>query len=275
VTPDTAFVLGGGGHRGAYEVGMLKALAHAGIEADIVLGTSIGAINGALHAADPSREGIEHLEQLWRDLEFGDLFPGGLWGRARTAIRERTYLHANDHLRSWLAEHLGHGRIEDLPTAFQCVAARIEDSSEHWFTEGSLVDALLASSAVPGLLPPVDIDGMHYIDGGVVNSIPLSRALDVGAKTVYVLHVGHIDDELAVPTKPWDVGVVAFEIARRHRFASDLDRLPDGVTVHVLPTGAAVGRYNDPAKLRYDNLDDAEQQVATSFTAAKEYLARI
>ncbi len=275
MTSDTAFVLGGGGHRGAYEVGMLKALAHAGIEADIVLGTSIGAINGALYAADPSIEGIEHLEQLWRDLEFGDLFPGGLWGRARTAIRERTYLHANDHLRSWLGEHLGHGSIEDLPTAFQCVAARIEDSSEHWFTEGGLVDALLASSAVPGLLPPVDIDGMHYIDGGVVNSIPLSRALDLGAKTVFVLHVGHIDDELAVPTKPWDVGVVAFEIARRHRFASDLAGLPDDVTVHVLPTGAAVGRYNDPAKLRYDNLDDAGRQVATSFGAAKEYLARI
>jgi NTE family protein len=275
MTSGTAFVLGGGGHRGAYEVGMLKALADAGIEADIVLGTSIGAINGALHAADPSSEGIEHLEQLWRDLEFGDLFPGGLWGRARTAIRERTYLHANDHLRSWLGEHLGYGRIEDLPTPFQCVAARIEDSSEHWFTEGVLVDALLASSAVPGLLPPVDIDGMHYIDGGVVNSIPLSRALDLGAKTVFVLHVGHIDDELAVPTKPWDVGVVAFEIARRHRFASDLAGLPDDVTVHVLPTGAAVGRYNDPAKLRYDDLADAEQQIATSFSAAKEYLARM
>lgn len=268
----TAFVLGGGGHRGAYEVGMLKALAHSGVEADIVVGTSIGAINGAMYAADPSVGGVDRLEQAWRDLDFDDLFPGGLWGRARTAIKERTYLHANDHLRSWLVEQLGHRAIEELPTAFQCVAARIEDSSEHWFSEGPLIDALLASSAVPGLLPPVDIGGMHYVDGGVVNSIPLSRALDLGATTVFVLHVGHIDDELTVPTKPWDVGVVAFEIARRHRFASDLARLPDGVAVHVLPTGAAVGRYNDPAKLRYDNLNDANGQMATAFAASRGYL---
>lgn len=271
----TAFVLGGGGHRGAYEVGMLKALVEHGVEPDLIVGTSIGAINGAFFASSPNEHGVALLERAWRNLEFRDLFPGSLWNRARAALQQRTYLHTNDHLRSWLTDRLEQRGIEDLPMSFQCVAARIEDASEHWFTSGSLVDALLASSAVPGLLPPVVVDGMHYVDGGVVNSIPLSRALERGATRVFVLHVGHIDDELEVPARPWDVGVVAFEIARRHRFASDLANVPDETSVHVLPTGAPVGKYNDPTKLRYGNLSNADEQIASAHDATSAVLAQL
>jgi len=99
--------------------------------------------------------------------------------------------------------------------------------------------------------------------------------LESGATNVFVMHVGHIDDELEVPTKPWDVGVVAFEIARRHRFTSDLAGVPAGVSVRVLPTGATVGRFNDPAKLRYGNLSNAERNIASAFDATRAYLASI
>jgi len=273
--PVTAFVLGGGGHRGAYEVGMLKALARRGIEPDVIVGTSIGAINGALFASSPNADGIRALEEAWRHLEFRDLFPGRPWSRVWSAVRQRTYLHDNTHLREWLTDRVGGAAIEDLPVQFQCVSARIEDSSEHWFTSGSLVDALLASSAVPGLLPPVQVAGKHYVDGGVVNSIPLSRALEFGATRIFVLHVGHIDDELEVPTRPWDVGVVAFEIARRHRFASDLANAPDGASVHVLPTGAVAGRFNDPSKLRYGDLSAADRSIASAYGATDAYLDSI
>ena len=271
----TAFVLGGGGHRGGYEVGMLQALTERGIVPDLILGTSIGAINGALYASSPDGAGVAALADAWKELEFTDLFPGNLWGRTKAAVQQRTYLHGNEHLHAWLEERLPVERIEDLPVGFECVAARIEDSSEHWFTDGPIVDALLASSAVPGLLPPVVVDGMHHIDGGVVNSIPLSRAYEHGATDIYVLHVGHIDDELEVPTRPWDVGVVAFEIARRHRFASDLASVPDGVSVHVLPTGAPRGRYNDAAKLRYGDLTGAADQIAAARRASLAYVDRI
>ena len=269
----TAFVLGGGGHRGGYEVGMLKALTGAGIRPDLVLGTSIGAINGALFAASPDSDGVAGLEAAWRNLEFRDLFPGNLWDKARAAVQQRTHLHANDALREWLRDQLPVDLIEELSIPFQCVAARIEDSTEHWFESGPLVDAVLASSAVPGLLPPVLVDGMHHIDGGVVNSIPLSRAYELGATDIFVLHVGHIDDDLEVPTRPWDVGVVAFEIARRHRFHSDLESVPAGVSVKVLPTGASPGRYNDPSKLRYGDLTDAQAQIAAAHAATSAMLA--
>ena len=174
--PDVVFVLGGGGHRGAYEVGMLKALTEQGIHPDVILGTSIGAVNGALIARNPTTAGVALLERTWIDLDFADVFPGNLWSRARSALRQRTSLHGNDQLREWLESLLGEGNFDDLSVPFQCVAACIEDAAEHWFTSGSLIDAILASSAVPGLLPPVEIAGEHFVDGGVVNSIPISRA---------------------------------------------------------------------------------------------------
>lgn len=270
--PEVAFVLGGGGHRGAYEVGMLKALTERGVRPDIVLGTSIGAVNGAAIARNPGTDGAALLEQAWLDLNFGDVFPGSLWSRARSAVRQRTYLHANDQLREWLGSLLDDDAFDDLVVPFQCVAACIEDAAEQWFTSGSLIDAILASSAVPGLLPPVEIAGEHFVDGGVVNSIPVSRAYELGAKTVYVMHVGHVDDALEVPSAPWDVAVVAFEIARRHRFASDLASVPDGTTVHVLPTGAEKGRYNDPSKLNYGKLSAARQQIDSAHKTTLAYL---
>lgn len=271
----TAFVLGGGGHRGAYEVGMLKALIERGLTPDFVCGTSIGAINGALFASSPDAEGVATLERAWNDLDFRDLFPGSMWSRTRSAIEQRTYLHANDHLRGWLVDRLGDASFSSLSLPFACVAACIEDSTEVWFDSGPLIEPLLASSAVPGLLPPVEIGGKHYIDGGVVNSIPLSRAVASGASRIFVLHVGHIDDRLDVPTRPWDVGIVAFEIARRHRFASDLGSIPDGVDVHILPNGATVGKYNDPMKLKYGDLSRAEANIESAYTATLLHLDHI
>ena len=101
---------------------------------------------------------------------------------------------------------------------------------------------MLASAAVPGLLPPVLVDGEHFLDGGLVNSIPVGEAVRRGARTVWVLQVGRVERPLRAPRQPWQVASVAFEIARRHRFATDMARVPAGVTVHVLPTGLAPTR---------------------------------
>jgi NTE family protein len=95
---------------------------------------------------------------------------------------------------------------------FQCVAASIERAAEHWFASGSLVDAILASAAVPGVLPPVRVGDEHFLDGGLVNSIPVGRAVALGATTIYVLQVGRIERSLEVPRRPWEVATVAFEI---------------------------------------------------------------
>jgi NTE family protein len=277
----TAFVLGGGGLLGAHEVGMLRALAEAGVRPDLVVGTSIGALNGVLVAADPSGAAGQ-LARMWQGEELRLAFSEKLWGRAARLARSGTHLHSLEPLRRVLAGALpnagpgaGPGAgFSDLQLPFQCVAASIEGASARWFSSGPVVPAVMASCAVPGLLPPVEIDGEHYFDGGLVDSIPVGRALALGATTVYVLQVGRIESPLAVPRRPWEVGLVAFEIARRHRFHEEMSSLPDHVRVHVLPTGGdqpAPGlkqfRYRDRAKVGLS--------IERAYSASASYLAAL
>ena len=269
---DVAFVLGGGGVLGAGEVGMLRALLEAGITPDLVVGTSVGALNGAFLAADPTVETTVRLAELWRQMSAeGGVFSGSVAQRVGRAVRSRTHLHGRGPLRQLLADNLTVERIEDLAVPFQCVAASIERAAEHWFTEGSLSDAVMASAAVPGLLAPVQIGDEHFFDGGLVNSIPVSRAVELGARTVYVLQVGRIERPLTAPTRPWEVALVAFEIARRHRFASDMARLPDDVVVHVLPNGDDLPE--GLAALRYRDLRRVARRVERAHEATADYLA--
>ncbi len=267
-----AFVLGGGGVHGSAEVGMLKALTETGVRADLVVGTSIGAINGALYATDPGLATVQRLEALWGDLAGGDVFGKSLFAQATTLLRSRTHVHDRDPLRRLLEDEVGGRRIEDLTVPFQCVAASIERAGEHWFTAGSLVDAVLASSAVPGLLPAVELDGEHYLDGGLVDSIPVGRAVRLGAKTVYVLQVGRVETPLAPPRSPSEVAFVAFEIARRHRFATTMAELPEGIAVHVLPAGVDPERLTGLRQLRYRDLGDVAARIDAAYQATASYL---
>jgi NTE family protein len=269
-----AFVLGGGGRLGAAEVGMLRALLESDIRPHLILGTSVGAVNGAIIAGDCTLATVERLSRQWCDLEESGLFTGSLVGRVGTLLRSRTHLHGAAPLRAMLEQGLAVTRIEELPIPFQCVAASIERASEHWFTAGPIVDAVIASASVPGLLPPAQIDGEHFLDGGIVNSIPVGRAVALGATTVYVLHVGRIERPLEPPTWPWEAGLVAFEIARRHRFAADMAALPDGVTAHVLPTGAPTAPvYKDLSQLRYRDLSRISERIDLAYEATSRYLA--
>ncbi len=266
---DVAFVLGGGGVLGASEVGMLQALHEAGIRADLVVGTSVGAINGALHAAAP--DDVHELARLWESLTGSEVFGGSPSERIRHLARLPTALHGNHALRSLLASRLGTLGFDELQVPFECCAASIERAAEHWFTDGPLIDAVLASSAVPGLFPAVRLGDEHFLDGGLVNSIPIARAIERGARTVYVLQVGRVERELTPPTRPWDVATVAFEIARRHRFARDLAEVPASVRVHVLPSGDA---ETSLSSLRYRRTSAVPRRIEQARQASAAYLAQ-
>lgn len=270
---EVAFVLGGGGVLGAHEVGMLQALAEAGIRPDLIVGTSVGALNGVFVAADPLAA-VPRLARVWRDGVASATFGGSLIGRVATLARSGTHLHSSEPLRQLLEELLPVERIEQLAVPFQCVAASIERAAAHWFSSGPIVPAVLASAAVPGLLPPVRVGNEHFLDGGLVHSIPVGRAVELGARTVYVLHVGRIERPLEVPRRPWEVGLVAFEIARRYRFAEDMASLPAGVTVHVLPTGVEGSpRAADLSQLRYRDTSRVEEHIDRAYEASAAYLA--
>lgn len=266
-----AFVLGGGGVLGAVEVGMLRALLRAGIVPDLIVGTSVGAVNGVLVAADPRVAVTDRLARLWSSPEARSVYGEPLTRRIGRFARTGTHLHSPEPLHRLLASELGAERtFAELAVPFQCCAASIERAAEHWFCAGRVVDAVLASSAVPGLLPPVKVDGEHFLDGGIVNSIPIGRAVELGAKTIYVLQVGRIDRPLAAPQRPWEVARVAFEIARRHRFAYDMSTVPEGVAVYVLPTGGGSARDDSP--LAYRDVAAAARRIERAEAATAQYL---
>jgi NTE family protein len=130
-----------------------------------------------------------------------------------------------------------------------------------------MVEPILASAALPGVLPAVELDGVRYLDGAIVNDIPISRAVTLGATTIYVLHCGTIDRPRPEPKRPIDVLVQAYWIARRHRFKRELELLPSAVEAIVLPTG-------DTPTLRYNDFTRSAELIRAAHSATQQFLER-
>jgi NTE family protein len=267
----TAFVLGGGGVLGAAEVGMLRALFEIEVKPDLVLGTSVGALNGALVARDPTPAVIDRLTALWQDASTARAISDRPLRTVRRAVSSGTHLYSAAFMQHRLLEEFGEATFEELEVRFQVCAASIERAAEHWFSSGPLVEAIMASAAVPGLLPPAQVGDEHFLDGGIVNSIPLGRAIALGAERVFVLQVGRIDRPLKPPQRPWEVARVSFEIARRHRFARELAEVPDHIEVHVLPARGTSAR--DDSLLAHRDFSRVSSRIDASYEASREYLA--
>lgn len=266
----TAFVLGGGGLLGAVEVGMLRALLEYDVRPDLVLGTSVGALNGLVVAADPSPPVVDRLLDLWRSVgESNEVYSDRAWRQVTRAVRTGTHLHSARPLRERFEQEFGGVSFEELEVEFQCCAASIERAAEHWFTTGPVVPAVVASAAVPGLLPPARVGEEHFLDGGIVNSVPLGRAVQLGADRVFVLQVGRLDRPLVPPRRPWEVARVSFEIARRHRFVRELEELPQGVEAHVLPAG---GSAKDDSPLAYRDATLVAGRIQAAYDLSRAYL---
>jgi len=277
----TAFVLGGGGVLGAVEVGMLRALLEREIVPDLVFGTSVGAVNGAMVARQPHVDVIDRLTELWAaTAQSRDVYGDRPLRTVHRAVTTGTHIYSPRPLRERLEAELGDATFEDLPVTFGVCAASIERAAEHWFTTGPVVPAILASAAVPGLLPPARIETEHgvehFLDGGLVNSIPVGRAVELGATRIFVLQVGRIDRPLTVPRRPWEVARVSFEVARRHRFMREMDSIPQGVEAHVLPAGGTSTR-DDPVRAHralYPSRagGSVQQRIDASYDASRAYL---
>ena len=186
---------------------MLRALLEREIVPDLVLGTSVGALNGAMVARQPHVDVIDRLTELWAaTAQSKDVYGDRPLRTVRRAVSTGTHIYSPGPLRARLEEELGDATFEDLPVTFGVCAASIERAAEHWFTTGPIVPAILASAAVPGLLPPARIETEHgvehFLDGGLVNSIPVGRAVELGADRIFVLQVGRIDRPLKVPEAP-------------------------------------------------------------------------
>ncbi len=246
---------------------MLRALAERDIRPDVVLGCSVGALNGAAFAADPTVAGVRRLEDLWLRLAGPDVMPHGGWLPSALQLAKRGQaLHSNDGLRELIERILRPTTFEALHLPFQCVATQLDPPDETWFTSGPrLHEAILASAALPAVFPIVELDGHHYLDGGIADDIPITRAYELGMRQAYVLHVGTLDRPWMEPRRPVDVAIQAHWLSRRLRFDRDLEELVGKIELVMLP-------YGDPPRPRYDDFSHTGELITQAYAATAAHL---
>ena len=177
--PIIGIALGGGAARGWAHIGVLKTLKDTGLEPDIVAGTSIGAVAGACYVTGRLQALEDFAGALTRRRVFGFLdfnFAG-------------SGLITGQRLSSRLESHLQDVTIERLERKFVAVATELGTGHEVWLSKGSLVNALKASFALPGIFRPVKINGRWLIDGALVNPVPVSVCRALGARIVIAVNL--------------------------------------------------------------------------------------
>jgi len=244
----------------------MRALLEHDIRPDLIVGCSVGAINGAGLAEDPTLVGALRLERLWRALDGKELMPAGWLPNTVAIARRGEAIHENHGLRRHLEQSLTARTFEELAVPFQCVATDVVGVREVWFRSGPLIEPILASAALPAVYPAVEIDGVRYLDGGIVDDVPMSRAVELGARTLYVLQVGLFSRPRPEPKRPLDVAVQAYWIARHHRFKRELAAMPPDIELHLLPTGQT-------PSMRYNDFTRTSELISLAYEASSAYLA--
>lgn len=239
--PRVAFVLPAGGSAGAAQVGILGALLDAGIRPDLLVGCSVGALNAAFIAADPTAASADALARIWRDLTRADVF-----GTSRCRVAMRVALR-HDHvydpaaLRSLIARLCPLADLADAVVPVHVVTTDLDHGVPAWWHRGPAVDVLYASACLPGLLPPAVLGGRQHVDGGVLEPVPVQRAVDLDAEVVYVL--GDPFELHPPPPRPTALGVLlrSFEISRYTRLPDPRTLARTGQQVVVVPGAPTAG----------------------------------
>ncbi len=294
----TAFVFSSGGARGALQVGALRALYEHGETPDVVVGTSIGSWNGAMVARNPTPDVIEELTRVWRGLttsrvlldwepRFTQVAPAFTGAFVVAAMRRVTMgmpsLYGDSGLRHILAEHLSDARFEEMRVPFRVMASNLTTGGISVFGQGPIEMALLASSAIPGIFPPVRINGNTFVDGGALESASIDTAIALGARRIFVLDAGYDAtpdaDELLQRLITHDgrggqqpnAHALAVMLERtatmmgRYQLQRAVERVPPGVEAHIIRPTNTMG----DATLDFDH---AANWIDAAYEHAREYL---
>lgn len=233
-TERTAFVLAGGGSFGSIQVGMLRALVAHGVKADLVVGTSVGAINGAYFAGDPTATGVARLEALWRKLRRRDVFPLSL-PRIGAFFSRSPALGDASGLRHIIESELPYRQLESAAIPIHICATELLSGGSVCLSSGPAADAILASSAVPAVFPPVSINGITLIDGAIASNTPITMAIELGATRLIVLPTGFACALQSPPTSTIASALHALNLLIAHQMVRDLAHIAGRVNVVTVP----------------------------------------
>jgi NTE family protein len=265
--PRTAFVLSGGGSLGALQVGMLHALYEQGVTADLLLGTSVGALNAAFVASRPQTpETADELARLWRSLRREDVFPVSVRALVGGLSGQRDHLVPDLALRRLVRRYLQFADLAEAPVALHLVAFDVIEGREVLLSRGPVLDAIAAAAALPGVLPPVSIGGRCLIDGGVVNNTPISHAVELGAERIYVLPTEGRDSPGGAPRSALDTAISALQMLAKARFEADIARYSRTVELVVLPAA-------NPRQIQPSDFNHSSRLIGQALAASRGRLA--
>ncbi|WP_417615350.1 patatin-like phospholipase family protein [Oceanisphaera sp.] len=249
----TALVLAGGGSLGAVQVGMLQALVESGVQVDMVVGSSVGAINGAYFAARPHEQGVEELAALWLALRSEDVFPIHAFTTLKSLLMGHNHIAQADALARLLRNKLPVARIEQTELPLHIVATDLLTGKEALLSSGSLVEALLASSAIPLVFPHQVIEGQALMDGSVASNTPIASAVELGAERLLVLPTGFGCTSPGVPERMVSLALHTLNLLSMWQLARDVEHYQSRAVIHVVtplcPLAVSVFDFSATAEL--------------------------
>lgn len=262
------YVLGGGGSRGALQVGMLQALSEHDVAPDLVTGTSVGALNGALVALDP-KGAANRLSHSWTRMTRARVFPGSVLSQVRTLEHSKTHLFPNTGLAIVIGQFLGNElNFGDLAVPFGAVTTDTSSGRPHLIRDGALLTALLASAAIPGIYPSVERDGLRLCDGGVVANVPMQLALTMGARSLIVLDCFPPGCPPGQQDSFAEILLLTVMVAMRAQAVCEATRVAEKVPVVYLP--CSTSRVFSPLDFSY-----TEELIEAAYDTARPFLATL
>jgi NTE family protein len=266
----TAFVFAGGGSLGAVQVGMLKALVSGGVSADLVVGASVGAINAAYFAASPTAAGVARLESLWRGIRRRDIFPGPSVLSVFDLLRGRSHLLSAAGLQRLLERGFTVADFSKLELPCAIVATDLVDGLPVHIQSGPIVPALLASAAIPGVYPPVNIGDHVLVDGGLAFGSPVAAAVALGADRLVVLPTGYSCARRAAPTSAAGIALQGLNILTVGKLIATLRQYRDSITIDVVPPLCPLDASPVDFSQTGSLIDRAEQSTASWLAHGEE-----
>jgi NTE family protein len=227
-------VFAGGGSLGAVQVGMMQSLAKHGIHADMVVGSSVGALNGAYYAGDPTLNGVMRLAEVWRGLTRRDVFPIN-WQTLFDFLWRRDFHIPHDGIRKLIDDHLPYRNLEDAKLPVHIVTTDIITGDSVVLSEGSAAEAILASTAIPGAFTPVHYKNLYLADGAISSNTPVRIAVKKGARRLIILPTGHACATDAPPLGAVANALHALTLLIARQLVSELEDLDPSIHYFVVP----------------------------------------
>ena len=224
----------GGGSFGAIQVGMMDSLARHDITADMVVGSSVGALNGAFYASDPTVDGVERLANIWRGLRRQDVFPF-TWRTLLSFLWRRDFLISHDGVRKLVDDHIPYRNLEEARLPVHIVTTDIVTGDSVVFSEGSAAEAIVASTAIPGAFAPVHYRDRYLADGAISSNTPVRLAVKQGARRLIILPTGHACANESPPVGAVANALHALTLLIARQMVSELENIGPDIEYFVVP----------------------------------------